>query len=171
MKRASPEGDLCHPVPPIYEDEATLKERLRRAHDGQRKSRVQLRYRLVTQRAQERQEVASLLRATSTPSAVGWPDMPPRGWMRYWRPTSPRANPSRSRPWCSPVWRAPSTSQKVWPRMRRYGTGCVRPMAWRSKTKRSPSWYTYASRPRSILVYVRFKATLQVVRADHTQKP
>ena len=52
---------MRHPVPPIREDESTLKERLQREHDGQRKPRRQMRYLLVTRHAQDRQEVARLL--------------------------------------------------------------------------------------------------------------
>jgi transposase len=49
------------PVPPIREDEAALKERLQREHDGHRKPRLQMLYLLVTQQAQDRQAVARLL--------------------------------------------------------------------------------------------------------------
>jgi transposase len=49
------------PIPPIREDDATLKERLQREHDGQRKFRIQMLYLLVTRQARERQEVARLL--------------------------------------------------------------------------------------------------------------
>jgi transposase len=52
---------MRHPVPPIREDEAALKERLQREHDGHRKPRVQMLYLLVTQQAQDRQAVARLL--------------------------------------------------------------------------------------------------------------
>jgi transposase len=52
---------MCHPLPPIREDEATLKERLPREHDGQRKPRLQMLYLLVTRQARDRQDVARLL--------------------------------------------------------------------------------------------------------------
>jgi hypothetical protein len=42
---------MRHPVPPICEDAATLKERLQREHDDHRKPRVQMLYRLVSQQA------------------------------------------------------------------------------------------------------------------------
>jgi hypothetical protein len=52
---------MRHPVPPIREAEATLKERLQREHDGQRKPRLQMLYLLVTRQARDRQDVAQLL--------------------------------------------------------------------------------------------------------------
>ena len=52
---------MRHPIPPIREDEATLKERLQREHDGQRKPRLQMLYLLVTRQARDRQAVARLL--------------------------------------------------------------------------------------------------------------
>ena len=42
---------MRHPVPPMREDEATLKERLQREYDGQTKPRVQMRSLLVTRQA------------------------------------------------------------------------------------------------------------------------
>jgi transposase len=52
---------MRNPVPPIREAEGTLKERLQREHDGQRKPRLQMLYLLVTRQARDRQEVARLL--------------------------------------------------------------------------------------------------------------
>jgi hypothetical protein len=52
---------MRNPVPPIREDEATLKARLQHAHDGQRNPRLQMLYLLVARQAQDRQEVAHLL--------------------------------------------------------------------------------------------------------------
>jgi transposase len=52
---------MRHPIPPIREDAAILKERLQREHDGQRKPRVQMLYVLVTRHAPDRQAVARLL--------------------------------------------------------------------------------------------------------------
>jgi transposase len=51
---------MRNPVPPIREDETTLKERLQREHDGHRKPRLQMLYLLVTRQAQDRQDVARL---------------------------------------------------------------------------------------------------------------
>jgi transposase len=52
---------MRNPVPPILEDEAALKERLRHEHDGHKKPRLQMLYLLVTRQAQDRQDVARLL--------------------------------------------------------------------------------------------------------------
>ena len=48
-------------VPPIREDEATLKQRLQQEHDGHKKPRLQMLYLLATRQAQDRQDVARLL--------------------------------------------------------------------------------------------------------------
>jgi transposase len=52
---------MRNPVPPILEDEAALKGRLRHEHDGHKKPRLQMLYLLVTRQAQDRQDVARLL--------------------------------------------------------------------------------------------------------------
>jgi hypothetical protein len=52
---------MRNPVPPIRENAATLKERLQREHDGHRKPRLPMLYRLATRQAQDRQAVAPLL--------------------------------------------------------------------------------------------------------------
>jgi len=52
---------MRNPVPPILEEEAALKERLRHDHDGHNKPRVQMLYLLATRQAQDRQDVARLL--------------------------------------------------------------------------------------------------------------
>jgi Homeodomain-like domain len=52
---------MRHPVPPIREDEAALKQRLHHEHDGHKKPRLQMLYLLVTRQAQDRQDVARLL--------------------------------------------------------------------------------------------------------------
>jgi hypothetical protein len=52
---------MRHPGPPIRADEAALKARLPRAHDGHRQPRVPRLDRRVTQPAQDRQEVARRL--------------------------------------------------------------------------------------------------------------
>jgi transposase len=52
---------MHNPVPPIREDEAALKQRLRQEHDGPKKLRLQMLYLLVSRQAQDRQEVARLL--------------------------------------------------------------------------------------------------------------
>jgi hypothetical protein len=48
-------------MPPISERAAEPKERLQREHDGHKKSRLQMLYRLASGHAHERQEVARLL--------------------------------------------------------------------------------------------------------------
>jgi transposase len=52
---------MRNPVPPIREDAATLKQRLKHEHDGHKKPRLQMLYLLATRQAQDRQQVARLL--------------------------------------------------------------------------------------------------------------
>jgi transposase len=52
---------MRHPVPPIREDEATLKQRLHHEHDRQKMPRLHMLYLLATRQAQDRQDVARLL--------------------------------------------------------------------------------------------------------------
>jgi transposase len=52
---------MRNPVPPIREDAATLKQRLKHEHDGHKKPRLQMLYLLATRQAQDRQHVARLL--------------------------------------------------------------------------------------------------------------
>jgi transposase len=52
---------MRHPIPPIHEDVAALKERLQREHDGHKKPRVQMLYLLASRQAHTRQDVARLL--------------------------------------------------------------------------------------------------------------
>ena len=94
---------MRNPVPPIREDEATLKERLQREHDGQRKPRLQMLYLLVTQQAQDRQHVARLLGIHR--NTIGrWLARYAAGGLDVLLATHvPRANPSRSPQRCSPA--------------------------------------------------------------------
>ena len=48
-------------IPPMTEHETELKQRLRRAHDGHKKLRLQMLYLLASGQAHDRQEVAHLL--------------------------------------------------------------------------------------------------------------
>jgi transposase len=52
---------MRNPVPPIREDEASLKQRLHHEYDARKKPRLQMLYLLATRQAQDRQEVARLL--------------------------------------------------------------------------------------------------------------
>lgn len=52
---------MRQPMPPITEQAADLKERLRREHNSQKKPRLQMLYLLASGQAHERQEVARLL--------------------------------------------------------------------------------------------------------------
>ena len=53
---------MRHPIPPIFEEVAALKERLQHEHNGHTKPHLQMLSRLARGQAHNRQEVASLLR-------------------------------------------------------------------------------------------------------------
>jgi transposase len=59
----SPSGEqaMRHALPVITEDAETLKQHLRRAYDGRKRSRLQMLYLLASGQAHTRQEVAQLL--------------------------------------------------------------------------------------------------------------
>jgi transposase len=52
---------MRNPIPPILEEVAALKERLRHEHDGHKKPRLQMLYMLASGQAHTRQDVARLL--------------------------------------------------------------------------------------------------------------
>ena len=116
---------MRNPVPPIREDEALVKERLQREHDGQRKPRLQMLYLLVTRQAQDRREVARLLGVHR--NTIGrWLARYAAGGLDALLATYvPAGKPSRSRQRCSLAWRRPSAVPKASPRMRRCGNGCA----------------------------------------------
>src|SRR5262245_30530816 len=75
--------------------------------------------------------------------------MPPEAWRRCWRPTSPPANPARSRRQCSPASNTPSTVPKALPRMQRCVNGYGGRTGWRLSTRRSTRSCAHASIPSS----------------------
>jgi hypothetical protein len=63
---------MHHAIPPIHEEVVALKARLRHAHDGHKKPRLQMLSLLASRHAHRRQEVARLL---------GVPRHPIRRWL------------------------------------------------------------------------------------------
>jgi hypothetical protein len=135
---------MRNPVPPILEEEAALKERLRHDHDGHNKPRVPMLYPLATRQAQDRQDVARLLgiqrhtiRRWLAPYAAGGleallaPDVPPG------KPVSlaPAVLVSLEQALRRPEGLASSEARRQW---------VARPMAGRSTTRRSTPWCGHA---------------------------
>ena len=140
---------MRNPVPPIREDEATLKERLQREHDGQRKPRLQMLYLLVTRQAQDRQDVARLLGVHR--NTIGrWLARYAAGGVDALLATYiPPGQPLSLTPAVLASLEQALRRPKASPRLKRYGNGCDRRMGWRSSTKRFTPWCACASRPSS----------------------
>jgi transposase len=147
-------------VLPIGEDEATLKERLPREHDGQRKPRLQMLYLLVTRQAQDRQEVARLLGVHRNTSGR-WLARSATGGRDAWLATS--------RPPGKPVSLAPAVLarlEQALPRPEGFASDeALRP--WVRQTHGVEVHY----KPLDTLVRVRFKAKLTVARPSPTKTP
>jgi transposase len=151
---------MRHPIPPIRADDATLKERLQRAHDGQRKPRIQRLYLLVTRQAQDRQEVARLL-GVHRHTSGRWRVRYAAGGLDALRATSiPSGQPGSL---------APEGLASLEQALRR-PAGFASSEALRQWGRQTPGvavqYNTLDSRVR-----VRFKATLHVARPSHTQHP
>jgi transposase len=151
---------MRNPVPPIREDEAALKERLQREHDGHRKPRVQMLYLLATGQAQDRQEVARLL-GVHRHTMGRWLARDATGGLDAWLATySPTGKP---------VSLAPEVLAGLEQVLRR-PEGFASYEALRQWVRRThgvevkyQTLYT--------LVRTRFKAKLNVARPSHTKKP
>lgn len=144
----------------MREDAATLKERRQREHDGQRKPRVQRRYLLVTQHAQDRQEVARLWGVHR--HTVG-------RWLARDAAGGLDALLATSIPPGTPVSLAPTGLASLEQALRR-------PEGFASDEARRP----WARQTHGVegkyqtlytLVRVRFKAKLTVARPRHTKNP
>jgi hypothetical protein len=63
---------MRHPIPPISEAVAALKERLHHEHDGHKKPRLQMLYLLASGHARTRQDVARLQRNPVSHGLAGY---------------------------------------------------------------------------------------------------
>jgi transposase len=151
---------MRHPVPPIREDEAALKERLQREHDGHRKPRLQMLYLLVTQQAQDRQGVARLLGIHR--NTIG-------RWLARYAAGGLDALLATYVPTGTPVSLAPAVLASLEQALHRpEGFASYEALRqWVRQTQgvevKDKTLYT--------LVRVRFKAKLKVARPSHTKKP
>jgi transposase len=151
---------MRHPVPPMREDEAILKERLQREHDGQRKPRLQMLYLLVTRQARDRQDVAQLLGVHR--NTIG-------RWLARYATGGLDALLATYLPPGKPVSLAPEVRASLEQALHRpEGFASYEALRqWVQQTHgvevRYKTLYT--------LVRVRFKARLKVARPRHTKKP
>jgi transposase len=151
---------MHNPVPPIHEDDATLKARLQREHDGHRKPRLQMLYLLVTQQAQDRQDVARLLGIHR--NTIG-------RWLARYAAGGLDALLATYVPLGKPVSLAPAVLASLESTLRRpEGVASYEALRqWVRQTHGVEVKY----KTLSTLVRVRFKAKLKVARPSHTKKP
>jgi hypothetical protein len=93
----------------------------------------------------DRQLQPALGNLTSSLAAGPSASEPLGAWMSCWPLMSPQANPSHSRPRCSPAWSKRSTGPQALPRMRRCATGAGGRTGWRSRTRYFPRSCGHAS--------------------------
>ncbi len=151
---------MRHPVPPIREDEATLKERLQRDHDGQRKPRLQMLYLLATRQAQNRQEVARLLGVHR--NTIG-------RWLARYATGGLDALLATYTPPGKPVSLAPAVLASLEQALRR-PEGFASYEALRQWVRHTHG-VEVKYKTLYTLVRTRFHAKLKVARPSHTKKP
>jgi putative transposase len=151
---------MRNPVPPIRDDEATLKQRLHHEHDSQKKPRLHMLYVLATRKAQDRQDVARLLGLHR--HTIG-------RWLARYAAGGLDALLATHVPTGKPVSLAPEVLASLENALHRpEGFASYEALRhWVRQTHgvevKYKTLYT--------LVRVRFKAKLKVARPSHTKKP
>jgi transposase len=151
---------MRNPIPPIREDEAALKERLQREHDGHRKPRVQMLYLLVTQQARDRQDVARLLGIHR--NTIG-------RWLARYAAGGLEALLATYSPPGKPVSLAPAVLASLEQALHR-PEGFASYEALRQWVRQTHG-VEVKYKTLYTLVRVRFRVKLKVARPSHTKKP
>jgi transposase len=151
---------MRNPVPPIRADEAALKERLQREHDGHRKPRLQMLYRLASGQAQDRQAVARLLGIHR--HTIG-------RWLARYAMGGLDALLATYVPTGTPVSLAPAVLASLENALHR-PEGVASYEALRPWVRQTPG-VEGKDKTLDPLVRVRFKAKLKAARPSHTTKP
>jgi transposase len=150
---------MRNPVPPIREDEATLKQRLQHEHDGHKKPRLQMLYLLATRQAQDRQDVARLLGVHR--NTIG-------RWLARYAAGGLEALLATYVPPGKPISLAPAVLASLEQVLRRpEGFASYEALRqWVAQTHGVPIKY----KTLYTLVRTRFKTKLKVPRPSHTKK-
>jgi hypothetical protein len=151
---------MRHPVPPIREDEAALKQRLHHEPDGRKKPRWHMLSRLATRQAQDRQDVARLL-GGHRHTISRWLALDAAGGLE--------ALLAMYIPPGKPVSLAPEVLARREGALRR-PDGFASYEALRQWVARTHG-VQVKDKTRYSLVRTRFKAKLTVARPRHTKKP
>jgi transposase len=147
-------------IPAIHEEVAALKERLRHAHDGHKKPRVQMLSLLATRQARDRQEVARLL-GVHRNTISRWVARYAVGGLDALRATYIPAG--------KPVSLAPAVLASLEQALRR-PAGFASYEALRQWVRRTHG-VEVKYKTLYTLVRTRFKTKLKVARPSHTKKP
>jgi transposase len=147
-------------MPPITEQAADLKQRLRREHDGHKKPRLQMLYLLASGQAHERQEVARLLGVHR--NTVG-------RWLALYAAGGLEALLETYVPAGTPVSLAPAVLASLEDALHR-PEGFASYEALRQWVRRTHG-VEVKYKTLYTIVRTRFRAKLKVPRPSHTKKP
>jgi transposase len=151
---------MRNPVPPIHEDEATLKPRLQHEHAGRKKPRLQTLYLLATRQAQDRQDVARLLGVHR--HTIG-------RWLARYAAGGLDALLAPDVPAGKPVSLAPEVLASLEQALRR-PEGFASDEALRQWVRQTPG-VEVKDKTLDTIVRTRFRTKLKVPRPSHTKKP
>ena len=151
---------MRNPVPPIREDEATLKQRLQHEHDGHKKLRLHMLYLLATGQAQARQDVARLLGVHR--NTIG-------RWLALYAAGGLDALLATYVPAGKPVSLAPAVLASLEQALRR-PEGFASYEALRQWVRQTHG-VEVKYKTLYTLVRTRFRTKLKVARPSHTKKP